>query len=157
MQKKASLNLSIEAIVILVIAISLLGLGLGFTKGMFGQLKQQLVVPAPEIPATSEDPVVLPTGGELQIKAAKDAVFTVNFFNNGQSSTFMPDIVCDSAITVRVASQDVEAQTYKGFQIIITANSFGEDTLGYNICTIQFTDENTGTVVQSKQIIINAE
>ena len=81
MHKKASLELSINAIVILVLAITMLGLGLGFTKGMFGQLKSQLVVPPPEIPATSDDPIVLPSGGQLQIKAAKDTVFTINFFN----------------------------------------------------------------------------
>jgi hypothetical protein len=149
MQKKASLSLSIEAIVVLVLAISLLGLGLGFTKGMFGQLKSQLVVPAPEIPATSDDPIVLPTGGELQIKAAKDAVFSVNFFNNGGVATFTPGLDC---VTATVAPQEIEAQTYKTFQIIISAGAL---EAGYHICTITFTG-GSGTP-QSKQIIINAQ
>jgi len=38
LNKKASLELSINAIVIVVLAITLLGLGLGFIKGMFGKL-----------------------------------------------------------------------------------------------------------------------
>ncbi|MBT3297839.1 hypothetical protein HN385_02860 [archaeon] len=37
--KKASLNLSIEAIVIVVIAFVVLGLGLGFVKGQFGSME----------------------------------------------------------------------------------------------------------------------
>ena len=34
--KRASLEMSIQAIVIVVLAMTLLGLGLGFIKGMFG-------------------------------------------------------------------------------------------------------------------------
>jgi hypothetical protein len=169
MQKKASLELSINAIVILVLAITMLGLGLGFTKGMFGQLKSQLVVPPPEIPATSDDPIVLPSGGELQIKAAKDAVFTVNYFNNVAGDTFTPDIKCDTTYlnptvgekNLIVSSQRVEAQTYKGFQMIIKADTFsatGGIPLGYTICTIEFYGSaSTSIPVQSKQIIINAQ
>lgn len=40
--KKASLNLSINAIVILILAITMLGLGLGFMKGMFGKVTGEL-------------------------------------------------------------------------------------------------------------------
>ena len=36
--KKASLNLSINAIVIIVLAMTLMGLGLGFIRGMFGKI-----------------------------------------------------------------------------------------------------------------------
>jgi len=38
MHKKASLEISIQAIVIVVLAMTLLGLGLGFIKGMFGDI-----------------------------------------------------------------------------------------------------------------------
>jgi hypothetical protein len=168
-QKKASLSLSIEAIVVLVLAISLLGLGLGFTKGMFGQLKSQLVVPPPDIPATADDPIVLPTGGTLNIKAAKDAVFTVNFFNNAQTADFTPYIICNNLylFDLRVSSQQIDAQTYKSFRMIINADTFsiqGYHPPGYNICTIQFYDCDpihtygcSDKPVPSKQIIINAE
>ena len=40
--KKASLNISVEAIIILILAITMLGLGLGFIRGMFGQVSTQL-------------------------------------------------------------------------------------------------------------------
>jgi len=38
LSKKASLEISIQAIVIVVLAMTLLGLGLGFIKGMFGKI-----------------------------------------------------------------------------------------------------------------------
>ena len=38
LKKKASLEISIQAIVIVVLAMTLLGLGLGFIRGMFGKL-----------------------------------------------------------------------------------------------------------------------
>jgi len=161
MHKKASLSLSINAVVVLVLAITMLGLGLGFTKGMFGQLKEQLTVPPPEIPATASDPIVLPTGGELSIKASKDAVFVVNFFNNGPTSSFTPDIICGTDSLddkLVVASQNVEAQNYRGFQMIIKGDTFGGETLGYNICTIQFyVGDDTDNIVESKQVVINAQ
>ena len=59
-RKKASLSLSVNAIVILVLAITMLGLGLAFTKGMFAKLKGRLEIPPPDIPATEDDPIVLP-------------------------------------------------------------------------------------------------
>ncbi len=39
--KKATLELSINAIVVLILAITILGLGLGFIRGQFGQLEEQ--------------------------------------------------------------------------------------------------------------------
>lgn len=43
MNKKAALNLSIQAIVIVVIAFVVLGLGLGFVRGVFGDLTDTTV------------------------------------------------------------------------------------------------------------------
>ena len=39
--KKASLNLSVNAIVVLILAITMLGLGLGFMKNTFGGVTEQ--------------------------------------------------------------------------------------------------------------------
>lgn len=47
--KKASLNLSINAIVILILAITMLGLGLGFMKSMFGKVTKQLATVSEDI------------------------------------------------------------------------------------------------------------
>ncbi|MBW3012000.1 hypothetical protein KY311_02360, partial [Candidatus Woesearchaeota archaeon] len=41
MYKKASLSLSINAIVVLILAITMLGLGLAFMRGTFGKVTEQ--------------------------------------------------------------------------------------------------------------------
>ncbi|HSU73268.1 MAG TPA: hypothetical protein VLJ21_05470, partial [Candidatus Binatia bacterium] len=43
MNKKAALELSINAIVVLILAITILGLGIGFIRGQFGGLTEQFV------------------------------------------------------------------------------------------------------------------
>jgi hypothetical protein len=182
MQKKASLNLSIQAIVILVIAIALIGLGLGFTKGMFGQFKSQLVIPPPDISATADDPISLPSS-QINIKAAKDTVLTVNFFNNGEADPFLPMLSCGPQNYLlfynQLSPQQVDAQAQKSFKIVIKANTFGTPEtspfpLGNNICRISFCRgsmdkiehiyrmcmyafASSGAVQPNKQIIIIAE
>ena len=49
MNKKAALQLSINAIVVLILAITILGLGLGFIKSQFGALQKQFGEVAAEI------------------------------------------------------------------------------------------------------------
>jgi len=49
MNKKAALQLSINAIVILILAITILGLGLGFIKSQFGALTEQFGAVSAEI------------------------------------------------------------------------------------------------------------
>lgn len=80
-RKKGSLSLSINAIVILVLAISMLGLGLGFTKSMFAKFGSKLDVPPPNIPATEDEPIVLPSD-TVKAKIGKDLTFSVNIYND---------------------------------------------------------------------------
>ena len=47
--RKAALQLSINAIVVLILAITILGLGLGFIKGQFGALEKQFAGVSSEI------------------------------------------------------------------------------------------------------------
>jgi hypothetical protein len=68
-----------------------------------------------------------------------------------------------------VSPQQVEAQTYKGFQMVLKANTFGSSglPLGYNICSISFCGREdindigqcayTNVMQATKQITINAE
>ena len=87
--KKGSLSLSINAIVILVLAITMLGLGLAFTKGMFGKFSSKLEVPPPNIPATAEEPIILPDES-VEVLKNKDFELTVNFYNDGPTNRIYP-------------------------------------------------------------------
>ena len=150
--KKASLSLSINAIVILVLAITMLGLGLGFTKGMFSKFSSKLEVPPPNIPATPEEPIVLPDES-IDVLKNKDFEITVNFYNDYTGGKWTPSLDCSSAlkdIKVTAVAQTVNAGSYKPFKFLVT--KIGKS--GKDVCTVGFKDFATGTNVVDKQITI---
>jgi hypothetical protein len=157
MHKRGSLSLSINAIVVLVLAIAMLGLGLGFTKGMFAKFSSKLDVPPPNIPATAEDPVVLPQE-ELEVKHGKDFAFAVNFYNDHADDFVEPAIFCpnldpptglgggyveslgDTLLEdIIVAPQTVSGGTFKGFKFIIKGDNTNTLTEDFSVCTLYFT------------------
>lgn len=165
--KKGSLSLSINAIVILVLAIAMLGLGLGFTKGMFAKFSSKLDVPPPNIPATAEEPVVLPQE-ELEIKHGKDFAFSVNFYNDYADDYIVPSMMCSNlgytsdsqggVADVLVADQTVTGGVFKGFKFIVLGDATTTDTGKTDICTIAFdicpSAQGTCTATETKQITV---
>ena len=111
--RKASLSLSINAIVVLVLAISMLGLGLAFTKSMFKKFGEKLTVPPPDIPATKDEPIVLPQE-ELEIRHGEEFIFQVNYFNDYSSGQVDAGISCSGGLKVYIASDDFEPTGWKG-------------------------------------------
>ena len=85
MNKKGSLELSVNAIVILILAITMLGLGLGFMKGMFGKVsaKVDTAIGGTDIqnPATAENPFVLVSKDAI-IKRGENYRLDASLFNN---------------------------------------------------------------------------
>jgi hypothetical protein len=154
MNKKASLSLSINAIVILVLAITMLGLGLGFTKGMFGKLSSKLTVPEPDIPATADEPIVLPTD-QLNIVKNKEFIFSVNVYNDNFEGDVHGEMKCPGkdgigVFTVETASQPIEAGSQKGFKFIISKGDVPKTIT--QICTLKFWGETGGEV--TKQVVV---
>jgi len=156
--KKASLSLSINAIVILVLAITMLGLGLGFTKGMFSKFASKLEVPPPNIPATPEEPIVLPDES-IEILKNKPFEFTVNFYNDGTGGRIYPYFECSGALlklstpgfdasgktnlasataTGEALSQNVDSGTFKSFKFLMPR----PDVAGKSICTLSFSNKS---------------
>ncbi|MBT7902980.1 hypothetical protein HN587_03880 [Candidatus Woesearchaeota archaeon] len=159
MNKRASLSLSINAIVILVLAITMLGLGLAFTKGMFSKFASKLEVPPPNIPATAEEPIVLPDES-IEILKNKDFEFTVNFYNDAGESIISPTMACQSGGDGFAAKltdgylalqQNVPSGIYKPFKFILN----GPQMAGKAICTLSFADADNNIV--DKQIVIMAK
>ncbi len=154
MNKKASLSLSINAIVILVLAITMLGLGLGFTKGMFGKLSSKLSVPEPDIPATADEPVVLPTD-QLNIVKNKEFIFSVNVYNDNFEGMVNGEMDCPGqdgigVFKVSTAKQNIDAGSQKGFKFIITKEKISKSLT--QICTLRFWGEEGGE--QTKQVVV---
>ena len=155
MRKKASLSLSINAIVILVLAITMLGLGLGFTKGMFGKLSSKLTVPEPDIPATADEPIVLPTEN-LNIQKNKDYIFSVNVYNDDFIGAVSGSLKCNEkpparSLDVTSASQEITPGEDKGFKFIIEKDQVSQAAT--RVCTLTFTGAEGGE--ESKQVVVS--
>lgn len=153
--KKASLSLSINAIVILVLAITMLGLGLGFTKGMFAKFSSKLEVPEPDIPATADDPIVLPAD-TINVQKNKEAIFSVNVYNDGWSGDVSPaDVECSPTMTVtKGMDQSIAVGEDAAFKFIIPKADGNTGTSGNFICKLSFAGSD-GADVKSKQIVIS--
>ena len=154
-KKKASLSLSINAIVILVLAITMLGLGLAFTKGMFGKLSSKLSVPEPDIPATADDPIVLPSD-DLIITKNKEFIFSVNVYNDDFNGEVTGELKCpqDGAareLLVSSAPQEIPPGDDKGFKFIITKDKVTQTST--RICNIKFSDIEGNK--ETKQIVVS--
>ncbi len=152
--KKASLSLSINAIVILVLAITMLGLGLAFTKGMFGKLSSKLSVPEPDIPATADDPIVLPSE-EITITKNKEFIFSVNVYNDdfdGDVSGMLhcPDKAPATALDIPIDPQRIPPGEDKGFKVIIGKDQVTQSVT--RVCTLTFTGASGGE--QTKQVVV---
>ncbi|MBW2967623.1 hypothetical protein KY362_03995 [Candidatus Woesearchaeota archaeon] len=159
-RKKASLSLSINAIVILVLAITMLGLGLAFTKGMFGKLSERLSVPEPDIPATPDDPIVLPVE-ELSITKNKQFVFSVNVYNDEFSGPVDGLLSCpvgsegQTAMAVPSPPQEIPPGEDKGFKFIIPKDLVGQSST--RICSLTFTDTDEPPNTESEQVVVTVK
>ncbi len=151
MSKRASLSLSVEAIVILVLAITMLGLGISFTKGIFDKFKINVDI---ELPApTDASPIEVPPG-EIQISRTGGTQFPLKFKNIGNSAVSQaPNIGCDFGGTVGVidaGSTDVIAIKVLGvtlnpgesasYKVIVpkTGNNIPATASGIYACKISF-------------------
>ena len=116
MNKKGSMELSVNSIVILVIAIVLLGLILGFVKSKFSDLDKQLTNNEPEAQAAtpadrltiSRETVAVSGGEEVVLKVQ---VYAVRAITATGSAAVTPSIKCSDslALTPVIQAKDVAA------------------------------------------------
>ena len=99
MDKKGSMELSVNSIVILVIAIVMLGLILGFVRSKFSDLDKQLVNNEPEAPkATASDPLTI-SRETLAVSAGEDVVVKIQAYAiEAIDIGVTPDIVCSDPV-----------------------------------------------------------
>jgi hypothetical protein len=156
MPRKASLELSVNAIVVLVLAITMLGLGIAFTKGKFAELGSKIEIPEPDYPATADDPIVLPAN-EITVSSTKDTIFSVNVYNDGTvgsstSVTIAGACSCPGTEpSLKAVSQTIPVGEYKTFKVISSGGSSGDTCL----CTLtahEKTDETN--ILAEKQITL---
>ena len=110
--KKASLQLSINAIVVLILAITILGLGLGFIKTQFGGITKQFGAVSEEIQAQMIDKIK--ESGELvtfntlqfELQRGKDKQLYMGIRNTGDDNCFYVRFFCVDSIATGVTDVD---------------------------------------------------
>lgn len=137
MDKKAALELSVNAIVILILAITMLGLGLGFVRGMFGKTSgqfEELIGAEQEPPTpTGSNPITLSRENVIT-QANKKVVLKVGFFNPTNAAagvTTGGDIIGCGVTGETFNTVSVNPQESKVFSVM-----FDPPASGFNLCKI---------------------
>lgn len=148
--KKGSLELSVNAIVILIIALAILGLVIGFAVSKFRDVSGQIGTAEETPEATAAQPIVLP-GGISTISLEKNKVRTmaISVYNSGVEN------VDATAISFTCAPTDLAADTFTAPAMIIGAGEVkeipvraevkGTEATGERSCTMQIGDETDAT------------
>lgn len=147
MNKKGSLNLSIQAIVIIVIAFVVLGLTLTVTDLIFGGLEEKIPgvfdLTQLESEPTSENPITL---GDVKIGRDQSLTMGVGFYNKGEGTASGATFGVVNCLSqgggeidplnipgVTSISQTVGPSDAAAYKIIFQENGL---TAGKYICTI---------------------
>ena len=131
MNKNGSLELSVNAIVVLILAITMLGLGLGFMKGMFGKVSQNVDTAIGQNQLTNPPTVNNPfTLSSNQISLARGATQTITlaYYNEGNGDVdFAPEYGCSpvdvTGTPTTFASRKVSPGGNVAWQLLLKASS----------------------------------
>ena len=165
--KKGSLELSINAIVILVLAITMLGLGIAFTKGKFSQLSERIEIPEPNLPATAEEPIILTTN-EITVSSNKDTIFSTKVYNDGALGTgvVLPAMSCDcdldtavpfdTIINPKIHFQEQKISVGEDKLYKVSVDALGADYSGATcLCSITVMTQAPIKTYATKQLTMN--
>lgn len=150
--KKASLNMSINAIVMLVMAMALLGLGLTFIRGMMGGATGKLggAIDAADLsePPSAEKPITMDR--TVKIKRGKSATIKIGFYNTEEavSGAKPGDFSCQKGseslvVPVTALGQDVGSGESAAYEVIVNLGELeeGQGEPGTYACSTQISDE----------------
>jgi hypothetical protein len=178
MNKRASMELGINTVVVLVIAMVIIAGGIAFIRGFF-KLGQEKLGGAFNVgdfgvQPTSVDPLVL-VEGSPSLKRADTESVKVGFYNTGSEKVIGVNIIMTDCVSTSVnpscanpdnpvpiiksLPQDVESGESAGFETFLTASCLGSDgqkkslAQGDYICSMKATSNEDVTLAQ-KQIQI---
>jgi hypothetical protein len=142
--KKGSLELSVNSIVILIIAIAILGLALGFIKANFGSLSQKLEQSTAEIPdapmATASEPITIHSEnlivGKGQQVPVKFSVYCPEDTNDCVNTIINVE-ECDEVFSkIEQIPKDINAGRTQQFNTLVTFSGTSGQTY---LCSAVFT------------------
>lgn len=137
MNKRAALELSVNAIVILIMAIAVLGLALGFIRAQLKKIDFDVQAPDPETP-TAETPITysLEKG---TVSPGESLGMKIKIFNGGTGSvSVQPNINCPinnpiSGTVQKGSAQNIPEQSFKMFLLVAPIS---DSASGSYVCTI---------------------
>ena len=147
MNKKGTMQLSINMIVILIIAVVILGLALGFINGMFGKMTDQFDVEEPEPSAASAStPVTMSRGSNLKAGAGEKITIKWSIYCDVSTNCTQVDL---TGITCGTSGVLNPAQTIKknipfGESATILTLIDVSSSIGPTLCTATFTSNPGG-------------
>lgn len=169
LNKKGSLALSINAIVVVVIAFVVLGLALTLTRTIFkeagAKIPEAIAVTALEAEPTGENPITVPE--TIEIKRSKTKSLSIGYYNGDPDThiaTTLDVLDCvssdptvtvetDTMPTITAISQDVGPSESKGYKVILTENGLFGGKL--YVCTIAaIASDCTDTICEEKQFFL---
>ncbi len=142
MNKKGSLELSVNAIVILIIALAVMGLVIGFAVTRFRSLSNEIQISEETPEPNSQQPITLPGGrSELSLSKKDVAVMEIKVYNPGTESLCASGKICTALKCKDVFVENNGDCTTAGCTDIIeiTGNdditAFFNDGKGLNHCS----------------------
>jgi hypothetical protein len=155
--KKGSLELSVNAIVVLIIALTILGLVIAFAVTKFTEVSGKLQpVKAPTSTATAEIPVQFPGGSnEITLSKIADSTMSVSVYNSDTAKTVdTVAVTCDigAAFSFTVPSTTINSGATASIPVLMKT---GTTAVGEYACTIDF--KASAAVVASSPIFITVK
>lgn len=181
MKKKASLNLSVNAIVVIVIAFVVMGLALTFTQIIFkgGREKLEEAISVPEFgrEATAENPITIPDTVNIQVgrseklefqyynklsDSARNVTMSITSCQNSETGEYLNQYVEDSngqptddkelpTMVSPIAHNVGPSQVFE-FKTVLSAN---KAPAALYICTLVAANMGTGEIYESKTVFLN--
>ncbi len=143
MNKKGSMELSVNSIVILVIAIVMLGLILGFVKSKFSDLNKQVTTNEPDpATATPGNPLTI-SRTQLVVSAGDTTYLKFGVFGTEAFSSADLSLMCDNQEWLDGAPQvDVDLGETTIKSVVVAVPSTNNDK-GKKICTATVDGKNS--------------
>ncbi|MBC8501400.1 MAG: hypothetical protein ISS25_04805 [Nanoarchaeota archaeon] len=164
MNKRGSLNLSIQAIVILVMAMAVLGLGLGFIRTLMGQGQSQFeeAIGSVELdnPPSADEPFT--ADANIKVKSSKEDSFKAGVYNDGtftdtsyvkiELGSCIP--TAGSAMTIRSLAQQISEGDFASYKSMIKGNSVDAGTYVCELIAKGYTTAAAGTAVNPEEKMV---
>lgn len=161
MKKRASMELSVNSIVILVIAVVMMGLILAFIRTKFSDMSGKLLDEEPEpATATISDPITL-SRPEFSVNANAEFAMKLNYFNDGPlQSNMKPLFICvpQNTLTInanKIFAKDVASNTEAKYTGILKTNSVAKSKYVCKVCMVSGTATACASGEPEKEFIVN--